>query len=211
MSETQSEDRDRYHTIAGRMRAERKVIGSRFIATAVPVTSKDDAKRYLAEIHEEFFDATHHCYAYRLGMHGLNFRTADDGEPSGTAGKPILFALQKFGVSDVLLVVSRYFGGTKLGRGGLARAYAGAADDVLALCEKTPVYKTIPVKVFCTYEDVQTVLHCAETYAVRVESDYHDSVHLRCHIRESDVEAFTTAVDRATNARAGCIVETDSD
>ncbi|MFM8569224.1 MAG: IMPACT family protein [Candidatus Kapaibacterium sp.] len=211
MSETQDEDRDRYFTIAQRTRAERKVLGSRFIATAFPVNDKDDAKRCLADVSNEFFDATHHCYAYRLGIHGWNFRTADDGEPSGTAGKPILFALQKASVSDVLLVVSRYFGGTKLGRGGLARAYAGAAEDVLALCQCVPVYRTVPVKVFCTYEDVQTVLHCAEKHALRIESDYHDSVHLRCHVRESDVESFVTAVDRATNARAGCVVDTEMD
>lgn len=211
MSESSTEDRDRYFTIEQRVRAERKVLGSRFIATAFPINSKDDAKRYLAEINEEFFDATHHCYAYRLGMLGLNFRTADDGEPSGTAGKPILFALQKFGVSDVLLVVSRYFGGTKLGRGGLARAYAGAADDVLALCSRVPVYRTIPVKVFCTYEDIQTVLHCADKYSLRIESDYHDSVHLRCHIRESDVDSFIHEIDRATNARAGCMIDPEAD
>ncbi|MFN4769254.1 MAG: IMPACT family protein [Candidatus Kapaibacterium sp.] len=210
MSESSLEDRDRYFTISERLRAERKVLGSHFIATAFPIHSKDDAKAYLAEIQSEFFDATHHCYAYRLGIHGLNFRTADDGEPSGTAGKPILFAMQKFGVSDVLVVVSRYFGGTKLGRGGLARAYAGAAEDVLSQCERTAVYRTIPVKVYCTYEDVQTVLDCATKYAIRTESEYHDAVHLRCFVRESDVELFMTTVHRATNARAGCVLDADA-
>lgn len=72
----------------------------------------------LEEVRREFYDATHNCYAYRLGYKGLDFRAADDGEPSGSAGKPILFMLQKYDVSDVLLVVTRYFGGTKLGVGG---------------------------------------------------------------------------------------------
>ena len=209
MSEILSSERDKYYTIQRRERAERKILGSRFIATVFPIHGKDEAKTYLAEISSEFFDATHHCYAYRLGIHGLDFRTADDGEPSGTAGKPILFVIQKFGVSDVLLVVSRYFGGIKLGRGGLARAYAGAAEDVMARCEKEPVYRTIPVKVFCTYEDIQTVLACTDRYSLRTESDYHDAVHLRCHVRESDVSAFMDAVNQSTHARAGCVVDTE--
>src|SRR5689334_18781908 len=124
-----------FKTITGHSRAELKVRGSRFIGTAVPVNSKEQALEELEKIRKEFWDATHNCYAWRLAPDGLQYRFADDGEPSGSAGKPILFVVQQRELANVLVVVTRYFGGTKLGVGGLARAYSDAAMAALDLAE----------------------------------------------------------------------------
>lgn len=139
---------DFYNTIKQRERAEIKVRGSIFIATAIPVSSKDMALKELDALRSEYFDASHNCFAYRFGKNGLEFRTSDDGEPSGSAGKPMLFILQKNDVSDILLVITRYFGGTKLGIGGLARAYSGASSLVLESCIKVPIFSSADIKVF---------------------------------------------------------------
>lgn len=202
----QNASKDVYYTISVQTRAEIKVKGSRFIATAIPVRSKEQAITALEQIRAEFYDATHNCYAYRLGLDGLEFRTADDGEPNGTAGKPMLFMLQKFDVSDILLIVTRYFGGVKLGVGGLARAYSDSAQEVLALCEKVAVHRTTTVRVFCTYEDVSIVKKLIESLAVNYESDYRDAIEFTAHVHDSEVANFCQVITASTNARAGTVV-----
>ncbi|MBI3258048.1 MAG: YigZ family protein [Ignavibacteriae bacterium] len=202
----QNASQDVYYTITVQNRAEIKVKGSRFIATAVPVHSKEQAMTILEQIRAEFYDATHNCYTYRLGLGGLDFRTADDGEPSGTAGKPMLFMLQKYDVSDILLIVTRYFGGVKLGIGGLARAYSDATQEVLKLCEKVAVHRTTTVRVFCTYEDVTLVKSIVEKLAVNFESDYRDAIEFTAHVHDSEVDNFCRVITASTNARAGTMV-----
>lgn len=198
---------DTYHTIETEQRAEFKVKSSVFIGTATPINSKEQAIERLEMIRKEFYDATHNCYAYRLGEKGLDFRAADDGEPNGTAGKPILFSIQKYGVSDILLVVTRYFGGTKLGTGGLARAYSASADAVLSVCTKKPVYKTSLVRVFCTYEDVKTILKLLEKHAVSFEGDYRDAIEFTAHVFSSKVEQFSNELTTLTNGRSGIVTK----
>lgn len=105
--------------------------GSRFIARAYQVATEDDVKSVLEGLRREFHDARHHCYAYRLGLTAGKYRANDDGEPSGSAGRPILGQLESRGLSDVLVVVVRYFGGIKLGVPGLIKAYRTAASDAL--------------------------------------------------------------------------------
>jgi uncharacterized YigZ family protein len=112
------------------------VQGSRFVATAAAAADRRQAMAFVEEIRKEFFDATHTAFAYRLGPAGADQRAHDDGEPSGTAGKPILTAIERAGVTGVVVTVTRYFGGTKLGTGGLVRAYGGAAAEALAAAER---------------------------------------------------------------------------
>jgi uncharacterized YigZ family protein len=202
-----SESKDTYFTVNEEYRAEISVKSSRFIATCVPVTTRESALERLAHIRSEFFDATHNCYAYRLGIGGLDFRFSDDGEPNSTAGKPILFMMQKYEVSDVLLIVTRYYGGTKLGVGGLSRAYSDAAEQVLKLCNKKPVYKTTKVRVMCMYEDIGVVKSLLETYAVSHEADYRDIIEIYCDIPCSLIDEFCNAVTQKTHARAGTFIE----
>jgi len=109
-----------------------KELGSRFIAFAYPVESESEVKALVAAARKEYHDARHHCYAYRLGLGGTVWRVSDDGEPSGSAGRPILGQIDSAGLSDVLVIVVRYFGGIKLGVPGLIRAYKESTADALS-------------------------------------------------------------------------------
>lgn len=122
-----------YFTIDKTAVAEFKDRGSKFLAYAFPVKTTEAVKECLAEVKKEHPKATHHCYAYRLGTEGLQFRAADDGEPSGSAGKPILGQIDSKQITDVLIVVVRYFGGSLLGVPGLINAYKMSAALVLQL------------------------------------------------------------------------------
>jgi uncharacterized YigZ family protein len=125
-----------YNTISAPAQTEFKDRGSRFIAYAFPVQSVDEFKKRLKELKEEHPKAAHHCFAYRIGTDGNNFRSTDDGEPSGSAGKPILGQIDSKGLTDVAVVVVRYFGGTLLGVPGLINAYKTSASLALQL---TPI------------------------------------------------------------------------
>ena len=122
---------DTYKTITGKSEGYFKDKGSKFIALAFPVGKEEEIKEHLGRIKKEHHNARHHCYAWRLGQEEIAFRANDDGEPSSTAGRPILGQLQRFEVTGVLLVVVRYFGGTLLGTSGLINAYKTAAADAL--------------------------------------------------------------------------------
>jgi uncharacterized YigZ family protein len=122
---------DKYKTVAAQATGIYREKGSRFLSFAFPVYSENEIKLVVSQIKKEYFDARHHCYAYRLGTGGETFRTNDDGEPSGTAGRPIYGQILSFGVTNILIVVVRYFGGTKLGTSGLVNAYKTAASAAL--------------------------------------------------------------------------------
>ncbi len=126
---------DTYLTIAATTIAETKEKGSRFIAYAYFVQSEEAVKEQVEILRKEHFKATHHCYAYRLGTEGKKYRANDDGEPSGTAGRPILGQIDSFGLTNVLIVVVRYYGGTKLGTSGLIAAYKESAKEALHIAE----------------------------------------------------------------------------
>ena len=131
----QVENFDAYRSIAARSEGLFKDNGSRFIALAYPVETEEEVKEIVAGLKKEYHDARHHCYAYRLGYKGDRFRANDDGEPSGSAGRPILGQIDSLGLSDILVVVVRYFGGIKLGIPGLIRAYKTSTADALAQAE----------------------------------------------------------------------------
>ena len=122
---------DVYRSIAAPSEGLYKELGSRFLAFAYPVETEDEARALLAALRARYHDARHHCCAWRLGVDGAVWRASDDGEPAGTAGRPILGQIDSEGLSDVLIVVVRYFGGIKLGVPGLIRAYKTAAADAL--------------------------------------------------------------------------------
>ena len=123
---------DTYRSIAAQSEGLYKELGSRFIALAYPVETEEEVRSIVGALRKEYHDARHHCYAYRLGHKGDVFRSSDDGEPSGSAGRPILGQIDSAGLSDVLVVVVRYFGGIKLGVPGLIRAYKSATADAIA-------------------------------------------------------------------------------
>jgi len=122
---------DTYKTVSGKSEGLYKEKGSKFIALAYPVTSEDEVKEILASLRKEYHDARHHCYSYIIGFKGEHWRANDDGEPSGTAGRPIHGQILSFSLTNTLIVVIRYFGGTKLGVSGLINAYKTSAADAL--------------------------------------------------------------------------------
>ena len=122
---------DVYHTIASRSEGQYKAKGSKFIAIAVPVKTEAEVKERLQEVRKAYHDARHHCYAYRLGFDKSSFRYNDDGEPSGTAGRPIFGQIQSNDLTNILIIVVRYFGGTKLGIPGLIAAYKTGTQEAI--------------------------------------------------------------------------------
>ena len=155
---------DHYYTIGSAAVAEYKDRGSKFIAYAGPVKDAEDFKIHLQELKKEHPKATHHCFAYRLGTDGNNFRVNDDGEPSGTAGKPILGQIDSRELTDVLVVVVRYFGGTLLGVPGLINAYKTAASMVL---QCTPTVKKrieITYEIQYNYTEMNDVMRIVKQY-----------------------------------------------
>ncbi len=126
---------DTYKSISMPSKGLFKDNGSRFIALAYPVESEEEIKEIVTSLKKEYHDARHHCYAYRLGLDGSKWRANDDGEPSGSAGRPILGQIDSAGLSDILVVVVRYFGGIKLGIPGLIRAYKTSTADALSRAE----------------------------------------------------------------------------
>lgn len=196
---------DYYYTIAEENREEVKITKSRFIATAIPVKNKDQAKAELDRIRKEFQkdNPSHNCWAYRLGEKGLEYSYSDDGEPNGTAGKPILFAIKKYDLSDILVVVTRFFGGTKLGKGGLSRAYGDSTEEVLKVTDKLKVDIVITVMVFCNYEEINVIKRLLNEYAITFEENYTDTIEINSKIPISKVDEFCDAITSKTNGNAG--------
>lgn len=130
---------------------------SRFIGIILPITTEDDAKSFLSSIKKEYLNATHYTYAYKLGDQGIIQKASDDGEPTRTAGYPILEVLNKNELTDVILVVIRYFGGILLGAGGLIRAYSSAAADVVKLSTLTQKRTTYTCRLITDYDHLGNI------------------------------------------------------
>lgn len=150
---------DAYRSIAAPAEGLYKDRGSRFIALAYPVETEDEVKAILAKVRNTYHDARHHCYAYRLGCPDLTvYRCSDDGEPSGSAGRPILGQIDSAGLSDVLVVVVRYFGGIKLGVPGLIKAYKESTADALAQAPPADKVAARPYRLTFDYGAMNAVM-----------------------------------------------------
>ena len=186
-----AEQRDSYLTIAEPAEAIYKERSSKFLVYAYPVESEEEIKLHLDRLRKEFFDATHHCYAYRLGAEGEVFRANDDGEPSGTAGKPILGQLLSAQLTNCLVVVVRYFGGTKLGVSGLISAYK---ESTAAVIEEAEIIEKTVDRVFTleypylVMNDVMRIIKEEQPNILSQEFDNLCTMHLS--MRESRAEAL---------------------
>ena len=195
---------DVYHTPAKEAQHEIKVKGSRFIAECCLVSSPDEAITVLADIRKREHAATHHCYAWRAGLFDdMTFKYSDDGEPSGTAGRPIYDAICGRELENVLVVVTRYYGGTKLGTGGLARAYGETAAGALDKAGRKTQYLTARYRVvidFGLFDQLNRML--AKYEARQVKADYSDRVTLEIEIRLSRSEALVAAMIELSGGKA---------
>jgi len=194
---------DSYKTTAKRSRTEIKIKRSRFIGTIDYTSALEYAKGFVSEISKEFHDATHNCYAYKVGFgRELVFKSADNGEPSGTAGRQILEALNKHDLIDTTIVVTRYYGGIKLGTGGLSRAYRDAALAVIDSASIVTKYITRRLKFVFEHQFTNVVLRTLSSDVCSiVESHYTDVGTVICEIRELSVEQIKQTLIAATNAR----------
>ncbi len=195
-----------YTIPAAQHRTEESIKRSRFVATLAHAPSEEDAKRFLSRIQEEFPDATHHCWAYVAGPPGDTARIgmSDDGEPHGTAGKPILTVLLHSGIGEIVAVVTRFFGGTKLGKGGLVRAYSGAVQNALAGLALTEKRQTLPLKMTFDYSRVSVVKQLiASFHAEIIQEEYKADVTFDIHISQEEEADF---VRRMTDLTGGEIV-----
>jgi uncharacterized YigZ family protein len=177
---------DEYLTPAAPVRAELREKGSRFLGVVMPAASERAASAALEALAAQTPDATHHCWAWRLGSTPAAERSSDDGEPSGTAGVPILQVLRGAELSDVLAVVVRWYGGTKLGKGGLARAYAGAAREAVAELRTVRRFPTVDLALELPYDrlgGVQRLVHPPEVEMV--DESYGAQVALTLRVRRS--------------------------
>jgi len=184
--------REDYERPAGELRVEgEKVKGSRFLATVAQARDAAAAEAVVARVRRELHDARHHGFAYRIGSDGALFRSSDDGEPAGSTGRPILQQLEGAGLSDAVVVVTRWFGGTKLGVGGLVRAYGGAAARALERVPRERVVLTERVRVEHPYECSGAVGGaCTALGLAPAEADYGESVRLAFDVPVGKLDAF---------------------
>ncbi len=170
---------DFYFTIETNGYAEYKDRGSKFLAYAFSIKSAGDFKKYIQALKKKHAKASHHCFAYRIGYDGNNFRVSDDGEPSGTAGKPILGQVDSANLSDILVVVVRYFGGTLLGIPGLINAYKTAATLALQCTPVIKKYIELNYILQFNYPEINTVMGILKKYNCSV---YKNETQLFCKI-----------------------------
>jgi uncharacterized YigZ family protein len=193
MSEINSSDT--YKSISKPSTGIYKELGSKFLSFAFPVSSEEEIKDLLAEIRKSHFDARHHCYAYRLGASGELWRANDDGEPSSSGGKPILGQLLSYGLSDILIIVVRYFGGTKLGVPGLIRAYRSAAADSIENGEVIEKIAGDDVTFTFGYLQMNDVMKLTREFSPLVKEQNFDNLcRMKVNIRLRDKLRFIDAL-----------------
>jgi len=153
---------------------------SKFLSFAFPVTSANEAKEIVARYRKEYYDARHVCWAYMLGFERLDFQSTDNGEPSGTAGKPILGQINSFGLTDVLVIVVRYFGGIKLGTSGLIAAYRQAAREALEAASIVERHVMTEISFHFPYTVMNDVMRLIKSGDVRIaEQEFDNSCFVR--------------------------------
>lgn len=175
---------------------------SRFIANVLPIDSEQQALEYIEKIKKKYWDARHNCFAFVIGKNYEIQRFSDDGEPQGTAGKPILEVLINKNIHNTLIVVTRYFGGTLLGTGGLVRAYGLSARIGLENAEIKKVCKGIGMDIIADYNSIGKIKYILGQMEIKPEDEqYAENVTISVVIKESDSERLKAEITDATNGK----------
>ena len=183
---------------------------SRFIGQIMPVTSEEEAYAFIDSIKKKHYDARHNCFAFSIGGENPLQRFSDDGEPQGTAGKPILEVINGSGIHNICIVVTRYFGGTLLGTGGLVRAYTDASKAAIQKCETKLMQKIIPTKITANYTDMGKIQYILNNNDVNiVDTVFTDEVFFDLEIPSNINNRVTNEIIVATGARA--VIEADDE
>ncbi len=205
---------NRYPIPAQETRVEVRVSNSRFIATAAPAFTIEEARAFISRIKDEFSDASHNVPAYAIGYGpSVTAHCNDDGEPSGTAGRPVLAVLQGSGLGDIVVVVTRYFGGTKLGTGGLVRAYSGAAQEVLAELPRAEKVETHTVMVVLPYNLYEQFKLLVEAHHGRIlDEEFAADITISIQFAVEHFSEFQEALRELSRGRVEAeIIETKPD
>ncbi|NDP21232.1 MAG: YigZ family protein [Paludibacter sp.] len=188
---------DIYKTITTTFKGIYKEKGSKFLSFAIPVSTVEEVKEFVKNHRKDYYDARHVCYAYMLGADRNDFRTNDDGEPGGTAGRPILGQINSRELTNVLVIVVRYFGGVLLGTGGLTTAYKEAAADALNLA--AIIEKTVDVIITIHFDYVQTneVMHIIKDSNARIiEQSFENLCVIQLSIPKQNENQFTSKLNK---------------
>lgn len=198
---------DEYFTINGIQQAEIKIKGSKFIGTVSPAASEALAKSTILEISKKYFDATHNCFAYQVGLaRPIISRSSDDGEPAGTAGLPILNVIKGRNLTNLAVVVTRYYGGTKLGKGGLIRAYSECARLALDKCTIVKKYIFQTIDLTFDYNLTGPVMRIVSQFEAKVvDSQYGDQTFLKLSLRKSKVDDFQDNIVEISSGRVSIV------
>ena len=180
-------ENDTYLSVKSRVQHEIKVKGSRFIGIVIPVDTREAAEELIENIRKQSHDATHHCYAWRIGLKSdVQFQYNDDGEPSGTAGKPIYDTIEGRDLNNLVCVVTRYFGGTKLGTGGLARAYSQCASETL---DQAKIVRHLIIDRLILrfeFDHIGAVMPCLSRFHCKtIETRYQPAPEIEISVRQS--------------------------
>ncbi len=187
-------------SVLGESRSEYIVQKSRFIASLKEVFTEEEAAQFIAAVKKEFWDATHNCSAYQIGEKGKYQKSSDDGEPSGTAGRPMLEVLKKSGITNTAVVVTRYFGGIKLGAGGLVRAYSHAVSLGLQEADVADYIPHKKVKLTLAYSYLASLERLLPLHHILpADREFSDQVALTLHIPAGSEQPFYDAVTNLTN------------
>lgn len=184
-----------YNTIADRSDSFYKEKGSKFLAFAFPVSSEEEIKECQEQLRKEYYDARHHCYAWRLGLSDQSWRANDDGEPSHSAGDPILGQIRSFELTNVLVVVVRYFGGTKLGVGGLINAYKIASEEALSKAKKQEIFEEVNVELKFPYDILSAVERIISDLDIEViNRDFQLDCRISASFRKDNMESLNERI-----------------
>ena len=193
---------DSYKSISKASTGIYKYNGSKFLSFAYPITSEEEVKPIIQQLKKEYFDARHHCYAYRIGYTGDKWRYNDDGEPSSTAGKPIFGQILSAELSDILIVVVRYFGGIKLGVPGLIRAYKESTSDAIANSEIITKIATQTYTIEFDYIQMNNVMKVIKDMALNpYKQEYNLNCSVNVDVRLNDLEKFEQSFSLAEGIR----------
>ena len=196
-------ENDVYRTIEADAEAIFKEKSSKFLCFAYPVQTEEQIRERLEVLYKKYYDATHHCYAWRLGPRGESFRANDDGEPSSTAGKPILGQLLSHEITDCLIVVVRYFGGTKLGVSGLIEAYKTSAAEVIAAAQVVERTVDDHIEVRFSYMAMNEVMKIVKDLQPKIAEQCFDNLcTMTLTIRQSLSEQLLTRLSKVEGAQA---------
>ena len=200
-----------YQTIAEPLHVPAETInGSRFITDIYPASSDAQALAAVQRIREQYPDASHHCWAYRL-HHQNQIRSSDDGEPGGSAGRPILAQIAGHDLFDIVIVVTRYFGGTKLGVGGLIRAYGGSAGRALDQVKTAEIHETAALEIEFSYDLTKAVDAVLRQYQLApMNTGFDDRVRMKIHVPIESINELKQALVQQTSGRIQCTSQRES-